>query len=61
MGCSERYKELKRRRHRRRKLGQLKKRVEKATSSEKTVIANKLRQLSPGGEQLAADWGLEKN
>lgn len=52
MSCSERRKEIKRRRHRRKKIEHYKKRVAKATHSEKTVIANKIRQMTPGAEQL---------
>ncbi len=52
MTCSERRKELKRRRHRRKKMDQLKKRVDKATVSEKTHIADKIRNLTPGAEAI---------
>ena len=47
-GISERHKEIKRRRHRRKKLAQLHGRLKKATVSEKAVIANKIRNLTPG-------------
>ena len=46
-GISERAKEIKRRRHRRKKLLQLSKRLKKATISEKTVIVNK-RSMAAG-------------
>ncbi len=46
-GISERGKEIKRRRHRRKKLTQLSKRLKKATVSEKAVIVAKLRNLTP--------------
>ena len=59
MPCSERRKEIKRRRHRRKKLGQLAKRLEKATVSERNIITGKIRSLTPGGEVLIASWGLE--
>jgi hypothetical protein len=58
--CSERRKELRRRRHRRKKLGQMSKRVEKATVSERSVIAEKIRNLTPGGEVIVRNWGLEE-
>jgi len=58
--CSERRKEIKRRRHRRKKLTQLSKKLEKATVSERTVIADKIRALTPGGKGIVDSWGLEK-
>jgi hypothetical protein len=33
--------------------------VKKANKSEKTVIAQKLRRLTPGAEQLIAAWNLK--
>jgi hypothetical protein len=60
VGISERKKEIKRRRHRLKKLGQLGKRLAKATVSEKGVIAEKVRRLTPGAEVIIADWGLEE-
>ncbi|MBI82197.1 MAG: hypothetical protein CMJ81_03285 [Planctomycetaceae bacterium] len=60
MGCSERRKEIKRRRHRRKKVGHYKSRLDKATPSEKVHIASKLRSLTPGAEMLVAAWGLEE-
>jgi hypothetical protein len=60
VGCSERKKEIKRRRVRRDKLGRLKGRLEKATKSEQGEIARKLRALTPGAEVLIANWSLEE-
>jgi len=60
VSLSERRKELKRRRHRRKKLAQHKSRLAKATVSEKAHIAEKVRQLTPGAETLVATWGLEE-
>ncbi len=57
-GISERGKEIKRRRHRRKKLVQLTKRLKKATVSEKAVIAAKVRRLTSGAEVLIEAWGL---
>jgi hypothetical protein len=54
----ERTRELRRRRHRKSKLDILKRRSEKATKSEKAVIAQKIRRLSPGAEGLIAAWKL---
>lgn len=60
MSICERKKELRRRRHRRKKLGQLAKRLKKATVSEKAIIAEKIRKLTPGAETIIAAWGLEQ-
>jgi hypothetical protein len=56
----ERKKELRRRRHRKKKLSQLANRLKKATVSEKTVIAEKIRKLTPGCEQIIETWGLKQ-
>lgn len=58
-GISERAKEIKRRRHRRKKLLQLSKRLKKATVSEKAVIVAKLRNLTPGAEVIIERWQLQ--
>ena len=58
MGCSERRKEIKRRRKRREQLAHLRARLAKATQSEKVEIARKLREITPGAEKLIDDWGL---
>jgi len=60
VGLSERRKELKRRRHRRRKLDHHKSKLAKATVSEKAHIAEKIRQLTPGAESIVEAWGLEE-
>ncbi len=60
MSCSERKKELRRRRHRRKKILILSRKLEKATVSERGVIAEKLRALTPGGEEIVGRWDLEK-
>jgi hypothetical protein len=39
-------------------LTKLKKKLPKATQSEKTEIARKLRHLTPGAEGLIAEWKL---
>lgn len=59
-GISDRAQEIKRRRHRRQKLAKYKARLKKATASEKAMIAEKLRQMTPGAEVIIANWGLEK-
>lgn len=60
MPSNERRKELKRRRHRRKKLAQLGRRLKKATVSERTVISEKIRALTPGGDRIIESWGLEQ-
>lgn len=52
VGCSERQKEIKRRRRRRRKLDLFKRKLPKATVSEKQHMADKLRAMTPGAEQI---------
>jgi hypothetical protein len=56
----ERKKELKRRRHRKKKLNQLERRLPKATVSEKSVIAEKVRSLTSGCDRILDAWGLLK-
>lgn len=58
MAGTERQRELRRRRHRKAKLELLHKKAEKSSKAEKAVIAQKLRRLSPGAEQLIAAWKL---
>ncbi|MCG8585489.1 MAG: hypothetical protein MI757_12325 [Pirellulales bacterium] len=58
MGCSERQKEIKRRRHRRAKVAHFEKKLKKATNSEKIHIAEKLRALTPGAPALIERLGL---
>lgn len=60
MAGSERQREIRRRRKRRKNLDQLKARMPKATQSEKVEIARKLRAMTPGGEGLIRDWELEE-
>ena len=60
MPLSERRKELKRRRHRRRKMEHYKKKLDEATVSEKSQIAQKIRDMTPGGEEIIHRLGLEE-
>ena len=60
MGCSERRKEIKRRRHRQKKMQSFHRRLTKASVSEKQVIAAKLRDLTPGAETIIANLELEE-
>jgi hypothetical protein len=59
-GISDRHQEIKRRRKRRKKLVLYKKRLKKATVSERAVIADKIRKMTPGAEVIVEAWGLEK-
>ena len=58
MSASERKRELRRRRSRRVKLTKLKRKLGKATTSEKGEIARKLREMTPGAEELIDRWKL---
>ncbi len=60
VSLSERKQELKRRRHRKKKLKVFARKLVKATVSEKTVIAEKIRGLTPGCEVLIQNWDLGK-
>jgi hypothetical protein len=59
-GISERHKEIKRRRHRRKKLGLLAKKLKTAKVSERPVITEKLRRLTPGADVIISNWQLTK-
>ena len=60
MSISERRKELKRRRHRRKKVALFARKLTKATVSERGIIAEKLRNMTPGGQVIIDAWELEK-
>ena len=60
MGCSERRKEIKRRRKRHKQVAHLHGRLEKATQSEKVEITRKLHAMTPGAEGVIKNWGLAK-
>jgi hypothetical protein len=57
---SERRKEIKRRRHRRKKVAQFARKLSKATVSERAGIAEKLRGMTPGGQVIVDNWELER-
>ena len=61
MGCSERQKEIKRRRQRKCKVAAIATRAKKASASEKEVLARKLRGLTPGAEGLIKKLEIEKS
>jgi hypothetical protein len=60
MSMSERKREIRRRRHRRKKLTQLGRRLKKATVSERAVIADKIRNLTPGAADVLHSWSLDQ-
>ena len=60
MSGSERRRELRRRRHRKIKVAGFKRRAEKANVSEKQIIADKLRSLTPGASEIIDALGLVK-
>lgn len=60
-GISERGKEIKRRRHRRKKLDHLAKKLKTAKVSERPIIADKLRRLTPGADVVIGNWQLSKS
>ena len=53
-------KEIKRRRHRRKRVSQFAQKLDKATVSERIVMADKLRGMTPGGQAIVDAWELEK-
>ena len=59
-GISNRMKEIKRRRHRKQKVAKFQTKVKKATTSEKLVMAEKLRKMTAGCEVLIGRMGLEE-
>jgi len=59
VSSNERRKELKRRRHRKKKFQHWKAKLPNASPAERAAIADKLRMLTPGAEQVIRDWGLE--
>jgi hypothetical protein len=60
VSCSERKKEIKRRRHRRKKLSLFARKLANATVSERAIIAEKIRNMTPGCDVIIKRWELEK-
>ena len=60
MSMSERKRELARRRHRTKKMAQFSRKLKNATVSEKAIIADKLRALTPGCDTIIKNWDLAK-
>lgn len=59
MSISERKKEINARRKRRATLQKMKSDLPKADAAKKAAMAEKLRKMTPGAEQLIKDWNLE--
>jgi hypothetical protein len=55
---TERQRELRRRRTRKTKLQVIRRRAQKASTTEKQVLADKLRALTPGAESVIQQLGL---
>lgn len=60
MPCSERRKEIKRRRHRRKRIAQYAQKLPKATVSERVTMAEKLRGMTSGSQVIIDKWELDK-
>ncbi|MBC8868538.1 MAG: hypothetical protein H8E44_03930 [Planctomycetes bacterium] len=60
VSCSERRKELKRRRQRKRKITHFKHRSENASVSEKAHLAAKIRNMTPGADAIIESLKLEE-
>ena len=60
-GISERAKEIKRRRHRRKKLEVVQRKLKTATASEKQIIAEKLRNMTPGAGTIIQNLQLSSS
>jgi hypothetical protein len=59
-GISDRKQEIKRRRQRRAKIDRFKRKLKKATTSEKLVMAEKIRKMTPGAEIIIENLALEE-
>ena len=57
-GISDRHQEIKRRRHRRKKIAMFKKKLKTANASVKTIIIDKLRKMTPGCEEIIESLGI---
>jgi len=60
VSCSERRRELKRRRHRKVKIDKIRQKATKASVSEKAILAGKIRRLTPGADQIIENLTLEE-
>lgn len=59
-GISDRAQEIKRRRKRKKKMAILNRKLKKANASEKQVIADTIRRMTPGASVILARLGLDK-
>jgi len=57
---TERTRELRRRRHRKKAVIKLTKRAEKGSKADKTIVADKLRKLTPGASVIIERLGIGK-
>ncbi len=55
---TERTRELRRRRHRKKAVAKLSKRAEKGSKADKAIIVEKLRKLTPGANDIISRLGL---
>jgi len=55
---TERTRELRRRRHRKKAVIKLTKRAEKGSKADKTIVADKLRKLTPGASVIIERLGI---
>jgi hypothetical protein len=60
VGCSERTKEVKRRRHRKVKVVKLKRQYEAADTAGKKAVVDKLTRLTPGADDILSNWGVKR-
>lgn len=58
-GISDRHQEIARRRHRKKKLEVFKRKLVKASSTDKLAIAAKIRKMTPGCETIIETLQLE--
>jgi hypothetical protein len=56
----DRVQEIKRRRHRRKKLAILARKLKTAKHSETQVIKEKLRKLTPGADVIIQNWKIDQ-
>lgn len=56
---TERTRELRRRRHRKKQVAKLVKRADAGSAADKAVVVAKLRRLTPGAEEIIKNNGLE--
>jgi hypothetical protein len=57
---TERTRELRRRRHRKKAVIKLTKRAEKGSKADKAIVADKLRKLTPGASVIIERLGIGK-